>query len=47
MILKWIFRRPVRCMDWIGLAQDKDNWRAFVKTVLQFRIKENGECFLA
>jgi hypothetical protein len=25
-------------MDWIGLARDKDRWRAFVNSVLKFRV---------
>ena len=26
------------CMDWIELAQDGDRWRAFVSTVMSFRV---------
>jgi len=42
IILRWIFRKcDGGCMDWIGLAQNKDRWRAFVNTVMQFRISSN------
>jgi hypothetical protein len=26
-------------MDWIGLAQDRDRWRALVNTVMNLRIQ--------
>jgi hypothetical protein len=26
------------CMDWIDLAQDRDQWRAVVKTVMNFLV---------
>jgi hypothetical protein len=28
-----------RDMDWIGLAQDKDSWRALVSAVMNIRIQ--------
>ena len=38
IILKWIFRKWNKSMDWIDLAQNRDTWRALVNTVLNFRI---------
>jgi hypothetical protein len=33
-------------MDWIYLAQDRDQWRALVKTVMSLQIPYNvGKCF--
>jgi hypothetical protein len=32
--------REIECygMDWIDLAQDRDQWRAFVNTVMNLRV---------
>jgi hypothetical protein len=29
-------------VDWIGLAQDRDKWRALVNSVLNLRIAQNA-----
>jgi hypothetical protein len=38
IILKWIFERLVRGIDWMDLAQDRDRWRALVYTVMNLWI---------
>jgi hypothetical protein len=34
IILKWIFRKWDGGVDWIDVAENRDRWRAFVKTVM-------------
>ena len=37
IILRWIFKKwNGGGMDWIGLARDRDRWRAVAKTVMTF-----------
>jgi CRISPR/Cas system-associated protein Cas7 (RAMP superfamily) len=33
-------------MDWIGLAHDRDRWRAIVNAVMNLRIQQNAGNFL-
>jgi hypothetical protein len=39
IILRWIFRKWVRSMDWIDLAQDRDRWRVLLNAVLNLRFQ--------
>jgi hypothetical protein len=36
--------RGINCsgMDWIDLAQDRDQWRAFMSTVMNLRVLYNA-----
>jgi hypothetical protein len=34
-------------MDWINLAQDRNQWRALVNTVMDLRVPQNAGKFLS
>jgi len=38
ILLKWIFRKWDRDMDWIDLALDRDRWLALVNAVMNLRV---------
>ena len=38
IILKGMLKTWDRGIDWIDLAQHKDRWQAFVKTVINLRV---------
>jgi hypothetical protein len=35
------------CMDWINVAQNRDQWRALVNTVMNLRVPYNAVNFLS
>jgi hypothetical protein len=37
-ILKWILDRGWNGMDWIDLAEDRDQWRALANTAMNLRV---------
>jgi hypothetical protein len=38
IILKLIFEKWVRGMDWIDLDQDRDSWRSLMSAVMNTRV---------
>jgi hypothetical protein len=38
IILKWVFRRWDRGMDWIDVAQERDTWQALVNAVMNLQV---------
>ena len=38
IILRWSSGSGTGDMDWIGLAQDRDRWRALVSAVMNLRV---------
>jgi hypothetical protein len=43
IILEWIREIGWEGVDWMHLAQDKDQWRALVKTVMNVGFIKGGE----
>jgi hypothetical protein len=38
IILEWISEIEWDGMDWVDLVQDRDQWKAFVNTVMNLRV---------
>jgi hypothetical protein len=47
LMLKWILDRGWDGMDWIGLTQDSDQWRALVNIVMNLWVPLNVGKFLS
>jgi hypothetical protein len=45
--IKIDFRGKNRGMDWIHLAQDRDQWRALLNTVVKLLVSESAGNFLS
>jgi hypothetical protein len=52
--MKWVdnIKTDLRDIDWEGvhwidLAQDRDQWRALMNTVMSFRVPSNAQKFLS
>ena len=41
-LLRWVFRKWDGCMDWIDLAQERDQWRTLVNAVTNLRVPYNA-----
>jgi hypothetical protein len=41
IILKWIFKKYNGGVEWITVAQDKEQWRVFVNTVMNLGVPQN------
>lgn len=39
MMSKWNFEMGREALDWICLAEDRNNWRAFVKTIVKLSVR--------
>jgi len=45
IMLRWIFRRWDRGIDWIDLAQKRDRWQALVNAIMNLQVPSNGRNF--
>jgi hypothetical protein len=43
ILLYWLLKNWDGSMDWVDLAQDKDNWRAFVHAAVNLQFPKNCE----
>jgi hypothetical protein len=46
IILKWIFKKWDRGMDWIELTEVRDRWRALVNAVMSLQVQKYAGNFL-